>query len=345
MKKVIACLLLALALSVLLQRQVLEEIMNLPVIEGWVQMAQRTSGVQQTPEPDVPSVFRHENEGAAADMLDVTLYFRFAQTDVLGAQRAQLNIRREETIAYAIVEKLLEGPGTAYAQLSSVFPQETQVVSVSGEGRTAFVTLSKEFLGRPDGAPADWEDIPLWQEEAALRRRLAMQSLVLALTDGGRYQRVQLYVADGDDEIPQRVPMAWFDTTQQDAALLLAACARDEAALLTPKRAMEMILGAWQAQDWEMLYALTSADENGRLPAPTAFEAQMRETDVSLLDFAVTDGAVSFDGQTATLVVSASLRSTLGGDAQIERETVVLERSMDNWTIALSTLRSLMIRE
>ena len=32
-----------------------------------------------------------------------------------------------------------------------------------------------------------------------------------------------------------------------------AACARDEQAMLTPKSALKLMLGAWQKQDWEAL--------------------------------------------------------------------------------------------
>ena len=98
------------------------------------------------------------------DTLGVTLYYRFEDTNVLGAQRVVLDLRREETVAMRIVQHLVEGPDIAHGRLSGVFPQGTQVISVTGEERTAFVTLSNDFLGGPDGAPADWEDLSVWQE-------------------------------------------------------------------------------------------------------------------------------------------------------------------------------------
>lgn len=279
------------------------------------------------------------------DMIDVTLYYRFGDTAVLGAQRAQLDIRREETVAMRIVQLLVQGPDIAHDRLGGLFPQGTRVISVTGEETTAFVTLSSAFLGRPDGAPAGWEDMPEWQEEAALRRRLAVQSIVLSLTEDARYQRVQLYVADTDDDVPERVPMAWFDTTVTDPTLLLAASPRDEQAMLTPERAMDMILDAWQKGDWTALYTLLSPQGNDALPSGSEFEARMREMDVSLLDYSTTNGTVSFDGQTATMVLDAQLRSDAGGDAQIVRESVPLVRWQDNWTITEDTLRTLMIRD
>ena len=338
MKKTLICLLLALTLVAALE----------PHVRG--RIAQTLSGLtaqqeEQAETADAPTFSQQLGGASRTDILDVTLYFRFADTGVLGAQQAQLDIRREETVATSIVQKLIDGPDIAHEHLSGVFPQGTRVISVTGEETTAFVTLSGSFLGRPDGAPADWEDLPEWQEEAALRRRLAVQSITLALTEDGRFQRVQLYVAENDDEIPQRIPLALMDTRITDPALVLAACPRDEQALLTPGCALEMAMQAWQAQDWAALYPLMTQAQDEALPTLTVFETEMADLGISLLTYSVSPGSVSFDGQSATLVLDAEIRSRDGGDAQIVRESVPLCRVQDNWAMELKTLRSLMIRD
>ena len=192
-----------------------------------------------------------------SSLLDVTLYFRFGETNLLGACSARLDMRREETVAASIVQSLLDGPDAAHDRLTALFPQGTTLIGVASEGATAFVTLSEAFLGTPDGAPSDWEDSAAWQKEATLRRRMAFESIVLALTEEGRYQRVQLYVAGSDDDIPQRIPLYWFDQSATDINVMLAPCARDENAMLTPQRTLEQILEDWQKQDWGALYTLS----------------------------------------------------------------------------------------
>lgn len=287
-----------------------------------------------------PTAAGQLGEAIASDQLDITLYYRFAQTDVLGAQRETLDIRREETVAHSIVSRLVEGPSVTHDRLSGVFPQGTRVISVSGEGSTAFVTLSRDFLGKPDGAPADWEDLQSWQEEAALRRALAVQSLALSLTEKGRYQRVQLYVAASDDDLPERMQLCWFDPSEDDPGVMLGPCGRDESAVLTPLRAMTMIMEAWAAKDWEAMEPLLCAEGN-----LSDVERRAREADVSLLRYALSGGTVSMDGQSATIVLDAKLHSVSGGDAQIVREAVPLVRQADNWAIAPDVLLSLMIRD
>lgn len=338
MKKAICCLLLALILVLAAEPHVRGAIRDAVLIA--VESAEKEQEREQA-----PSFYDQLGSHEQSDLLGVTLFFRFADSHLLGTERVQLDIRREETIATSMVQRLIDGPGVAHSRLSGVFPRGTQVISVRGDGATVFVTLSREFLGRPDGAPADWEDLPQWQEEAALRRRLAAHSLALTLTEGGRYQRVQLFVAASDDDIPERVPMAYFDTTVTDPALVLAATARDESAVLTPGRALEMVMDSWIAQDWQTMYQLLAPRADDELPTLSVFESEMRARDISLLSYEASEGVVSYDGQTATVVLDANIRSSLGGDAQITRESVLLVREQDNWAIREDTLTALMIRD
>ena len=337
MKKVFICMVLALALLAASEPHVRERIGD---------AANRILSREQVLlEEDVPLSFADQLGGeAASDMLDVTLYYRFADTDMLGMEQTQLDIRREETVAWRIVDGLISGPSITHERLNGVFPQGTELISVSGEDTTAFVTLSSAFLGRPDGAPADWEDLPAWQEEAALRRRLAVQSVVLALTENARYQRVQLYVADSDDDIPQRIPLAWFDAHAADMTTVLAASPRDESMMLTPSRAMQALVQAWQAQDWAAMYPLLYSD-SAEMPSLSGFEREMNELGVALLSSECSQGTISYDGQRATVVLDAVIRSAEWGDAQIIRESVTLERVDDNWAMSLAVLKSLMIRD
>ena len=338
MKKAFFCLLIVLALVVLSE----------PHVRGYVKdaaLAVLERRQEAAVEPETPSFYEQLGSHERSDLLGVTLYFRFGNTHLLGAERVQLDIRREETIASSMVQRLIDGPSVAHSRLGGVFPRGTQVISVRGDGATVFVTLSHEFLGRPDGAPADWEDLPQWQEEAALRRRLAAHSLALTLTEDGRYQRMQLYVAANDDDIPERVPMAYFDTAVTDPTLVLAATPRDETAALTPGRAIDMIMDCWMTEDWETLYQLLAPQEDGELPTLSVFEAEMHARDITLLNYEASEGVVSYDGQTATVVVDAGIRSREGGDARITRESVLLVREQDNWAIRGDTLRALMIRD
>lgn len=331
MKKAIVCALAALALVAFAQP--LEE-----RAKAWFAPNRRN-------EPNAPGVTFESQLGVKqeSNLIDVTLYFRYGDTNLLGAVGAQLDMRREETVAQSIVEALLVGPDAAARPTERRFPTGDGSHFRAERGRYGVCHAEPRVSGHTERRAADWEDLEAWQTEATLRRRLAYESIVLALTEDGRFQRVQLYVAGGDDEIPQRIPLYWFDRSVSDTGVMLAACARDEQAILTPKSALELMLAAWQKQDWEALYALVLREEE--TPTLSGFESQMRETNVQLMTYESTSGTVSLNGQRATVVLDAAIHSDEGGDAQIVRESVPLIRQSDNWCVALATLESLMIRD
>ena len=334
MKKALAAPVLALALVLLG-----------PILTQSLRALRQSPGAE-TGEAAVPQEPLFVQSGpVASDEMEVTLYYRYGDTRLLGMERHTLDLRREETVARSIVERLVAGPDSAHARLSGVFPRDTQVLSVTTEGSTVFVTLSDAFLGRPDGAPEDWEDLAGWQREATLRRWLAVQSIVCSLTEGGRCQRVQLYVAGSDDDVPERIPLYWFDLSASDPAVVLAACSRDEQAILTPARAMRMILDGWQKRDAAAVYAFLCADGDGQMPTLSAFEARMREADVTLLTAEVSSGTIDATGRRATVVLDGAIRTAGGDEARLIRESVPLTLAEDNWALCVNDFMRLVIRE
>ena len=337
MKKILVCLLLAVVLAVACERSVIQD------AEAYVcSLLEKNVKTEQALVRD--PLFA-ETEQPVTDTLDVTLYYRYGQTNILGMESALLEAERQESVAAQIVEQLIAGPDAAHGRLSGVFPRGTDVYTVTESGSTVFVTLSREFLGKPDGAPEDWEDSAYWQEEATLRRWLAAQSIICALTEGGRYQRVQLYVADAADSVARRIPLCYFDLSVMDTTVVLAASSRDEAAILTPQRAIQMIFDGWQRRDWESVYALLCADETGHLPTLSAFEAQMRAEDATLLTAEASFGSVNAGGNAATLMVDGAVRLKDGGSFRLIRQSVPMVRVSDNWAMRFDTLLSLMNAE
>ncbi|MBQ9008998.1 MAG: GerMN domain-containing protein, partial [Clostridia bacterium] len=221
--------------------------------------------VSALPEASLSPATGPETDAEDGELKDAVLYFRFGETSLLGAARTQIDLRQEETVATTIVRRLIEGPGIHYDRLHGLFPEGTRLISAVSDGSTVFVTLNQAFLGRPDGAPLNWEDSEVWEAEAARRRTMAMQSIVLSLTENAESQRVQLYVADADDEIGQRLQLAWFDPTVTDPQIYLGACSRDERICLSAHNAMEAILMAWKQHDWATLSLFLNRKSGGIL--------------------------------------------------------------------------------
>ena len=149
-------------------------------------------------------------------------------------------------------------------------------------------------------------------------------------------------VADAPDGVAQRIPLAYFDLSITDMSVVLAASSRDEAAILTPQRAIQMIFDGWQHRDWEHVYALLCEDEAGQLPTLSVFEAQMRAEDATLLTAEASFGSVDASGNAATLMVDGAVRLKDGSNYRLIRQSVPMVREGDNWAMRLDTLLSLM---
>ena len=284
-------------------------------------------------------------EADSGAWLDVTLYFRYGDTAYLGTEGTRIDLRQEDTVATLIVRRLIEGPQASHDRLSGLFPRDTQVISARTEGDTAYVTLNSAFLGKPDGAPADWEERDAWKKEAALRRRLAFQSIVLALTEDGRCQRVQLYIAEDDDAVPQRLSISWFDPTQENEEIRLAACGRDDSLVITPKLALSLVLQGWQQKDWEAVWPFISHAERGAPESYSVFRQRMEQESAVLLSWQVSAGSVSVSGRNATVVLDGKIRLEDGSVRELTRMAVPLFREEENWVLSAENLLELMGEE
>lgn len=297
---------------------------------------QMSNGTAETPQDDL--------QPDGNEIRDAVLYYRFGETAYLGMEKTEIDLRREETIATTIVERLIEGPTIGYDRLTGLFPTGTRLISAVSDGTTVYVTLNHAFLDRPDGAPLDWEDSDNWRREAALRRTMALQSIVLSLTEYADAQRVQLFVAEMDDEIGQRLQMGWFDPDITDLQVYLGACGRDERICLSAHNTLRGIMTAWQQHDWRSMALFLNREADG-IHEEEALSEKMEALGVELLEFTVSEGVVSLDGSRATLVLDGTIQSAAGEILPLTRESCLLIRENDNWTIEPATLDRLMVRD
>ena len=281
-----------------------------------------------------------------SDAERVTLYFRYHQTDYLGVEEREISVPRDDTVELCIVQALIAGPSSAYQELTPVFSPDVRVVSTSRSGETVTVTLTRAFLDAPSDAPDGWESLPYWRSEVMLRRRLALQSIVSALTENGRCERVQILLSPAEGDIRgERIPRAQVYEDEEDATLTLEPLARDENAILTPRTVMRAALSMWRAQSWPTLYVFVTGESGERLPSQTEFIARVSALQVSLLGFDVGVGSVSLDGSRATVNVDVRIQRSDGGQSEAQSIPVSLVREDGNWKLPYDSLLSLMQRQ
>ena len=248
---------------------------------------------------DVPGLAMNLHPASASnnntDTVSAMLYFRYLDEPMLASESRTLPVRRDESVEFAIVEALVDGPSAGHSDLKRLLPMATQVESVIARNDILFVTLSEDFLS--DDVPAQWMDNADWREEAPLQRRLTVQSIVASITERFSYTGIQILVHKQNEvQTSLRLDKAYFLTGEVG---LSDPIARDESLLLTQQNTAIAILTAWQQHDFERLYNyIIEADK----PSFTTMTETLSQKS-SLSDYSVSGGSVAIDGQTATLSV------------------------------------------
>lgn len=268
----------------------------------------------------------------------VTLWFRFGAEPMLAPEIRTIDVSPAAPFELTLLQALTSGPAAASTELGSLFPPGTRVLATHLQGRTLFVTLSRQIMNDFADEPANWAASPAWAEEVPLRRRLAMQAIAATVTENCDVDQVVILVeqtASGNESIRLRQQ---YYRTGADAAALAEPLLRDENPLLTPANTMKIILDNWIRGAWADLYpyiARTDAFSGAARPDYETFRAQI-DVLPHLMDYTASSGSISPDGQTAVFAVTLQL---LDNGQPREKHTVLrLQRERGIWRISLSHL-------
>lgn len=252
-----------------------------------------------------------------AGTVEATLYFRYRTSGLLARERRVIPVPRSMPEEQAVVNALVEGPGTLSPYLTPLFPAGTQVLSVAAEGETLFITFNDRLMARyADEAPLP---PPEYQEgEGRLRRELAMAGLVNTLTESGRYRAVQVLVRDENYiSASMRLSSRYYLHEQETFPPPLT---RREGFIHSPEKSAAQFMGAWQAQDWQAALQLVrgvETDPGDSLPTEHALSQRLAQAP-RLSSFTITGGTVALDGQSAVVSVSYTLLEDDGAERSIE---------------------------
>ena len=280
----------------------------------------------------------HAAEASADNVTEktVTLYFRYGDQGYLAAETRRVAVRRDQTDERAIVEALLAGPSAEVPTLRALFPDTVRLLDLSAGGDTLFVTFSTELL-TADGIPSDWRQLPEWVEEAPLRRRLTMASLVCSLTENTGYTAVQVLLRrDGEAQSAFRLEQSYF---LGEGTGVTEPMTRREELLSTPYRAALRVLAAWQTRDVDALRALIA----GQPPQALALGERLDGARV-LLEFEASAGSVTPPLDKATVNLSFRTADAYGEIQATEAYPLALVWEDGVWKLTDDTLQRLLKR-
>lgn len=268
----------------------------------------------------------------------VTLWFRLGTEPLLAPETRTLSLSPTASFELTLLQALTGGPAAASTELTGVFPPGTRVTAAHRQGRTLFVTLSRQIMNDFADEPKDWAARADWAEEVPLRRLLGMQAIAATVTENCAVDEVVILVEQsqpGSDSL--RLRQRYYRTISDETALA-APLRRDESLLLTPHNTARVILSCWQSRNWARLYqfvARTDPADGTARPGYDAFAQQMSALP-HLTGFTISPGSVSADGQRAVLAAEVALLDE--GDAATAAWTLQLHRERGLWRIGLSEL-------
>lgn len=240
----------------------------------------------------------------------VTLWFRYLDEPLLAPETRAISLSPDQPMEYALLSALLAGPDIQSTSLTGLFPAGTRLLSTVKQGRTLFVTLSREIMnGYPD-EPALWQNDPYWAAEMPLRRRLCMQSLIATVTENCDIDAVQVLLEQqGDVTDSLRLRQRYYLDTD-DEKQLADPLTRDNGLLLSPGTAMTTVLSLWQQRDWTRLLRYVATDDEDAL-------TNTLDQLPALLDFSLSGPTLA--GRTATFTLTARLRVPTGAFIRADR--------------------------
>ncbi len=284
----------------------------------------------QLPDPIDPAP-REDSRPAA-------LYFRMEGEAYLATEYRMIQRTSNFTYETALVQALLAGPSGQ--SLSPLFPEGTRLLATAVQGRTLFVTFSKELLHAYADEPVDWQEYDYWARESPLRRRLCMQSLAATITENCDIDSIQVLVEqDAANSGTLRLKQNYYLDDSMDS-VLAQPLTRSSQYLLTPEISLSRILTLQSAHDWERLYdSVEQTDPQTGLVKPNYNDFVTQMSDLpDIASYSISAFGLSQDGLDATFAVQA--RITLPGPITVSSQTRVirLHRVSGLWQIPMSQL-------
>lgn len=292
------------------------------------------SGSLTTTVPGTDPALPEAQAPAEQDSLETaTLYFRYMEEPFLAQETRLIAHSPSRPYELSLLTELVSGPGSHSADLTSLFPAGTRVLSTVTQGRMLFVTLSSEVLS----GYADDKSTTL--EEQQLRRQLCMQSIVATITENCDIDQVQILVEqNGNATGSLRLQESYFLVDTQSTTPVEPLKRNDEL-LLSPARTAQLLGEMWCSRDWQRLYqyiALKDPSTGAERVSYRDFVTAMENLPI-LSSCVVSGGTVTQDGSCATFTISGT---TLQGGRETTRTGCSLRLCRENslWRVTLSQL-------
>jgi len=275
---------------------------------------------------------------------EVTLYFRYADENMLAGETRSIDVPVNEQIEMTVLKEIFEGPSQDSQELNAIIPENARIISVTDSGDYLFVTLSSEFLSQSklSSVKPDQEE----EHAAAVdEMNLSIYSMVNTLIELGGFSRIQILVDKNDSGRGERIQLSEIGVESLEGASL-EPLGWDGSLILNPENTVNLMLEIFGKKDFEKLYSLIAYNDskNIQVPSKDEFISNLSTIETSIEEFKVLDSKVSADGSTVIVPISFTLKNKNGDTTEKENIILRLRRERDLWKVEYSSFKEVFLQ-
>ncbi|MCK5128893.1 MAG: GerMN domain-containing protein [Clostridiales bacterium] len=268
------------------------------------------------------------------------VYFQLEDQDYLVGQQHLVSVPETKRLEEIIIQELIYGPKVKSLSLKPVINPNTTIVSISDNNSLLFVTLSSHFLEPLAGAPANWADDPIWVDAVMKQRRLAVSALVNALTQTGKYSKLQLYIDyddSGQGQRPTREEVGFID---ENSSQLLEPIGRNSSVIYGPETALVQFLTHFSEKSWQQ--AVDFVELNDQDADANDLSSEFSILDLTIIDYQITSTTTSYDGKSAVLTIDYYIKAKDSVEYQNSNVSLLVLLVDDIWKVSNISVNQLL---
>ena len=240
----------------------------------------------------------------------VCLYFHYKGEPYLSGETRIIRTKGDERLEAAALRELIAGPSGTRGELESLIHPNTTVKNIEELNGILYITFSSDFLLLPKSSPQDWAEDIMLQDESALRKRLAVYSIVNTIAGMGKHGNIQILIDDSNTGVGRRLTNENFgfidDLTRKTPLNVLTF---ESSVVLSARMTANLLLNGVIERNWQHIYGFLSKRDSAQVERPIFdMAAKTMEDYLILYAFTLHDDIIDAEGKSAIVFVDLTYK-------------------------------------
>ena len=276
-----------------------------------------------------------EEQALNYDDNNAVLYYVNEDYSMLVGVEKEIEIPVSSNVEFAVMEELIAGYPNGKDAIRSIVNPATKILSITRNGNSITVILSKEFL--------DWSFIPdtyLDSGNTDIIKQLTVYSVVNSLVETALCHNVQIMVDKNGNGSGQRIRL---NEVGMGGNGVLGQLTRQNSYILTSEKVLEEIFISLANRDYISLYDNVAAigTDGSERPVLNSFVTSMQSMDVSLEYFNLEERTDQSSQEHKIIMCDYVIVDSDGERMEFKNIPVKLIRENGLWKISYDMLQKL----